>query len=97
MTDVRSMWMALALCGVIALSVSAQDDPQQHHEHQTASSTWTWATDANIFVGYNYQQRLFADFSTWESQNWFMGSAAHPVGRGRLTIASMLSLEPFTM
>ena len=48
---------------------------------------WTWTTDANVFFGYNYQQRKFADFAAWESQNWVMldASAAHAAA-GRLTI-----------
>jgi len=53
--------------------------------------------DANVFFGYNYQQRQFADFSAWESQNWFMGSAARDAGPGQLTLMGMLSLEPWTM
>jgi hypothetical protein len=53
--------------------------------------------DANVFFGYNYQQRQFADFSAWESQNWFMGSAARDAGPGQLTLMAMLSLEAWTM
>ena len=44
---------------------------------------WTWTTDANVFVGYNYQQRLFADFAAWESQNWFMLAGSRAFGAGR--------------
>ena len=58
---------------------------------------WTWATDANVFAGYNYQQRLFADFAAIESQNWFMLSGSRRAGRGRLTVTGMLSLEPLTI
>src|SRR5262245_28925898 len=111
MRDLRPVAIALVMCAM-ATTASAQDDPSDHHhddqpdhhsasatadEHGMSMSTWTWATDANVFVGYNYQERHFADFSAWESQNWFMGSGAHAIGRGRLTFASMLSLEPFTM
>src|SRR4029077_18921066 len=95
MTVVRSILMAFALCAV-AVTASAQDDPPDHH-HEAATGTWTWATDANVFVGYNYQERHFADVSAWESQNWFMGSGQRPIGQGHLTIGSMLSLEPFTL
>src|SRR6185503_12025169 len=38
-----------------------------------------------------------ANFSAWESQNWFMGEGQRPIGGGRLTIQGMLSLEPFTI
>jgi hypothetical protein len=39
-----------------------QDQPPEHH-HMAApppGDGWSWTTDANVFVGYNYQQRLFA-------------------------------------
>ena len=58
---------------------------------------WTWATDANVFVGYNYQQRLFADFAAIESQNWFMLAGTRKAGPGSLTVTGMLSLEPLTI
>lgn len=58
---------------------------------------WSWAADANIFAGYNDQQRLFADFSSVESQNWFMLAGTRKVGRGSLTVTGMLSLEPLTI
>ena len=58
---------------------------------------WSWTTDANVFVGYNYQQRLFADFAAVESQNWFMLAGSHKVGPGRLTVTGMMSLEPLTI
>src|SRR5215831_9708077 len=109
MRAARSLLMAFA---VSAMSVTAwaqdtpvpddpaahqhQDDPPEHQHHAAASSTWTWATDANVFAGYNYQERHFADVSAWESQNWFMGSGSRPIRRGRVTFASMISFEPFT-
>ena len=58
---------------------------------------WTWETDANVFAGYNYQQRKFADFAAIESQNWFMLSGTRAAGPGRLTLTGMLSLEPLTI
>ena len=84
MTVARALWMAVTLSLVAASAGSAQDDPSQHqHEHDPDSGSWTWATDANVFAGYNYQERHFADFSAWESQNWFMGS-----GHGRSAAAA---------
>jgi len=53
--------------------------------------------DANVFFGYNYQQRKFNDFSAWESHNWFMLEGQRQLGPGRLTLPLMISLEPFTM
>lgn len=58
---------------------------------------WTWGADANVFFGYNYQQRKFADFSGWESQNWLMIDGGRRVGAGRLTLDAMLSGESFTL
>lgn len=63
----------------------------------TPASLWSWTSDANVFVGYNYQSRLFADFSAFESQNWFMLSGNRALGPGRLTAQVMLSLEPLTI
>jgi hypothetical protein len=79
--------LALAALGLLARPAEAQQ----------AATAWTWSGDANVFVGFNYQQRLFADFSAWESQNWFMGAGERPLGAGTLTVQGMLSLEPFTV
>jgi hypothetical protein len=54
-------------------------------------------TDANVIGGFNYQQRRYFDFAAWESQNWFMAAAARPAGPGRLTLETMVSLEPLTI
>lgn len=97
MTITRSILVTMAFCAVAA-AAWAQDDPANHqHHHEAPSNTWTWTTDANVFAGYNYQERHFADFSAWESQNWFMAGASRSIRTGRLTIASMISLEPFTL
>src|SRR5262249_29308724 len=61
------------------------------------TSAWTWSTDANVIAGYNYQDRKFADFWAWESQNWFMGMGERPLGAGRLALNGMFSLEPWTI
>src|SRR5204863_8450261 len=47
--------------------------------------------------GYSYQQRLYADFTAWESQNWFMVTGERDLGAGKLSLASMATLEPFTL
>jgi hypothetical protein len=95
----------LVLISLLAVRVAAQDPqpapehPPEHH-HMAAPPTidgWSWATDANVFVGYNYQHRPFADFAAVESQNWFMLSGTHKAGPGRLTLTGMLSLEPLTI
>ncbi|MEO8258123.1 MAG: hypothetical protein ABI868_12325 [Acidobacteriota bacterium] len=90
-----------ALLVSVAAASAAQSDqaaPEAHH-HPAADTAgaWSWTADANAFFGYNYQQRKYADFSAWESQNWFMLGANRIAGAGRLTVEGMLSLEPFTM
>jgi len=79
---------------------AAQQEEQPAHDHMTMPAPdagWTWTTDASIFAGYNYQQRLFADFAAIESQNWFMLAGSRTLGPGRLTLSGMLSLEPLTI
>ena len=85
----RSLPRALALAALCLLARPA--------EAQQPPAAWTWTADANIFVGFNYQERLFADFGAWESQNWFMGAGERPMGAGTLRVQGMLSLEPFTV
>ena len=99
MIVVRILFIALALDVAVVVSASAQTPPdaQGKHRHEAATNAWAWTTDANVFVGFNDQERQFADFTAWESQNWFMGSGSRSIGQGRLTIGSMLSLEPFTL
>ena len=69
--------------------------PGQHQDH--AAPTWTWMFDGNVFFGLNDQRRRFADYSAWESQNWFMVAADRQSPEGRLSANLMLSLEPFTV
>ena len=64
---------------------------------RASAQDWTWTTDASAFFGYNYQQRKFADFSAWESQNWFMLDGTRELDSGRLSLVAMLSLEPLTV
>jgi hypothetical protein len=97
-TRMVSGWLVLAL--VCAHAAGAQDQPPAEHHHEMPAATaaaWTWTADANAFFGYNYQQRHFADFSAWESQNWAMLSGERTVGAGRFTVRGMFSLEPFTL
>jgi hypothetical protein len=62
-----------------------------------AGQDWSWSADANVFFGYNYQQRQFADFQSWESQNWFMLDGSREYDLGRLSLQAMISLEPMTV
>jgi len=99
----------LLIC-LLTSPVAAQDPPPEHqhpvedhppeHQHGVAVPTangWTLNGDANVFGGFNYQSRRYFDFAAWESQNWFMGVASHPAGRGRVALNGMLTLEPLTI
>jgi hypothetical protein len=68
-----------------------------HDASSTSTSSWSWVPDANVFIGYNYQQREFRDQSAFESPNWFMLHGTRSVGPGELRVEGMLSLEPLTV
>ena len=80
----------LVFIGLLTPRLAAQDQPpapehppeHQHMAMPPPDQGWSWMTDANVFVGYNYQQRLFADFAAVESQNWFMAAGTHKAGPG---------------
>jgi hypothetical protein len=86
---------AFLLISVIASPVAAQD--HDHAATAPAAAGWTTTTDANVLFGFNYQLRRYFDFAAWESQNWLMAMAEHPAGRGRVTLQTMVSLEPLTV
>jgi hypothetical protein len=96
--DMATVARALLIVWLVPLGVAAQDPPD--HQHATpspASGTWTLTTDANAFIGFNYQRRRYVDFGAWESQNWFMATAERSAGPGRLTLRTMLSIEAVTL
>ena len=71
----------------------------QHERHVPAPTDagWSWSGAAQVFLTANLQEREFTDFHQLESQNWFMGAGSRRAGRGAVSIAGMLSLEPFTL
>ena len=97
--------LAILMLLATASGMAAQEPtaPLSDHVHEpgagspTPSPKWSWMPDANVFVGYNYQQREFRDQSAWESQNWFMLHGARSLGRGQIQVEGMISLEPFTI
>ena len=99
----RSLTVSLVLVCAFDARAAAQDPEQPPADHQHDASTpgaaWSWSADANVFYGYNHQQRrkTFTQFSAWESQNWFMLTGGRPLGGGHLMLHTMVSLEPFTM
>lgn len=82
---------------VLALCLTRLAAGQEHLHKDTTAAAWSWTFDGNAFLGRNYQRRLFADYTTWESQNWFMLAADRQNASGRLSANLMLSFEPFTM
>ena len=103
MNPVRNLSIHV-LVVVVCLCLSVGAAGAQEHQHPApdqgappGDTSWTWTTDANAFFGYNYQQRKYADFASWESQNWIMLDASRRIGRGRLIIDVMASLEPWTI
>ncbi len=83
--------MRIAVVAAALFLAAARADAQESPE------TWRWTFSGNAFTGLNYQHRRFTDFTTFESQNWAMGMGERPLGRGRLTLHTMFSLEPFTL
>ena len=86
--------IASCVCAMLVASTAAAQD---HNHGQAASDAWTWAAEAQVFGGFNYQRREFTDFDAWESQNWVMGSAARRRGPWQFHVSTMLSAEPFTV
>jgi hypothetical protein len=96
--SIRFLVAAAGLC-MSANVVCAQEHhhPAPEQDPATSATAWSWTTDANVFFGYNFQQRRYADFAAWESQNWGMLEGMRRIGRGRLTIDAMFSVEPWTV
>ncbi|HKY20186.1 MAG TPA: hypothetical protein VJM31_03110 [Vicinamibacterales bacterium] len=90
--NVKATQSILSFATAIVLTIATADAQTLQPE-----PAWQWSLTGNIFAGLNYQHRRFDDVRTVESQNWFMGTGERPVGRGRLTVRTMLSLEPFTL
>ncbi len=88
--------LLIAVLSLTATNVYGQSSPQQDVSKPSGDG-WNWTTDLSAFFGFNYQRRKFTDFQEWESQNWFMGAGTRQTRRGTVTVASMLSLEPFTI
>jgi hypothetical protein len=88
------------VCALLFLLCGTRLSAQSEHHHAPAAGNeegWNWSWDATVFFGWNYQLRKFRDFEKVESQNWLMAAGDHPLGSGRLSLHTMLSLEPFTI
>lgn len=87
MIGIAAAWMLLA----------ASVFPAQHQSHAADPAGWSWRVDAQAFLNANLQVRKFTDFYGIESQNWIMASVSGPVGRGRLSVHGMASVEDWTL
>jgi hypothetical protein len=99
----RQMLPPLLVCVLLfrfpaaAAAQPHEHDPAAQPQNDQAAAGWKWQADARVFFGLNHQDRKFRDFSVWESQNWMMGTGERSVGRARLQLISMFSLEPWTL
>jgi hypothetical protein len=88
---------ATVLLTLLSLGVSRAAYAQHDMAAMTAAPSWSWTFDGHVYLDGNLQERKFTDFHQLESQNWFMAEGAKSVGRGRLFVHAMASLEPFTL
>ena len=94
---------SILIAGAMVAGLVAQQQPEQHQHHApAAASGWHFMQDGVAFLTWNRQLSTppadGIDRSENEviSQNWWMGMASRPLGRGELTLSLMLSLDPLT-
>jgi hypothetical protein len=87
-----------SLCfSIVSAEALAQDPPQDHTQmNMPATTGWELMQDGIVFAEFNRQggPRGGSEFVV---PNWWMGMANRPFSRGRLTLTSMLSLDPATV
>ena len=89
-----------ALCALVSMcasGVSAQDPPHDHMQmSMPANGGWEFMQDGVVIAEFNRQggPRGGNEFVV---PNWWMGMASRETSRGRLTLTSMLSLDPATV
>ena len=71
------------------------DDTPMYALHST-QGPWALMGHGSVFLQYLYESGDRGD-NQLGSVNWLMGMARRDAGRGRLTLRSMLSLEPWTI
>jgi hypothetical protein len=87
---------ALALLGAGPVCGAPQDDGRQAAKADGAASTWMTAFDGQLFATFSRQGGARGD-TELRSQNWFMGMASRPLGRGTFTLSGMVTAEPLTV
>jgi hypothetical protein len=65
----------------------------QHEHNAPPPAGWQFMQDGVVFVTFNHQGGPLGE-TELVSQNWWMGMLSRPAGPGRLTLSTMLSLEP---
>jgi len=91
------VFIAALICPSVVSA--AQDPPPQEHHHETEPATpaWMWMTDAACFLATTINTASSPTSLRGNRRNWFMLDGSRTVGPGTLTLASMISLEPFTL
>src|SRR3989441_3313715 len=82
---------------VVSVAAIAQDTPHDHMQMtMPPNSGWQFMQDGIVFAEFNHQggPRGGNEFVV---PNWWMGMASREMRRGRLTLTSMLSLDPATV
>jgi hypothetical protein len=85
----------LLLCLALSRVASAQD-PHAGMGHDAAGSGWTFMQDANVFLMFNNQGSPRGETEV-RATTWWMGMGQKSIGKGRLTLNLMLSLDPATV
>ena len=76
---------------------SAAASSHQHDQMQmNMSGEWTFMQDGIVFVNFNHQGGP-RGANELVVPNWWMGMASRDTSRGRVTLTSMLSLDPATV
>ena len=96
----ESIWLGLAIVVLVSLfpsPTSAQQTPEQMpHDHAAMQRGWMLMQDGVVFTTVNHQAGPRGGDEV-AVQNWWMGMGERTLGRGRLRIGLMFSLEPATI
>jgi hypothetical protein len=92
-------WLGFAAVLIVLASsgrMVAQETSQMPHDHAAMQRGWMLMQDGVVFTTVNHQggPRGGDEFAV---QNWWMGMGERALGRGRLRIGLMFSLEPATL
>jgi hypothetical protein len=74
----------------------SQTPAQLPHDHAAMARKWMLMQDGVVFTTVNHQGGPRGGDEV-AVQNWWMGMAERPIGRGQLRLGVMLSLEPATI